>query len=107
MKFRCEDFYAFVCGKYIQSHPVSNDSATVSEMNNISDKLMLELNETMYMKIEESEIETFKLSQAFFRSCMDTSELSVFTISRKFLINEVVNYRNYYRSWCWSNEENH
>lgn len=67
----CDDFYMFVCGKFIAETSIPDDKTSVDVSTVTEDKLKQQLNEILNQTISESDIEPIKHSKKLFKACMN------------------------------------
>lgn len=67
----CDDFYSFVCGKFIAETSIPESKTSVDVSTELEDKLKEQLNEILNQTISESDIEPIKHSKKLYRACMN------------------------------------
>lgn len=77
----CDDFYMYVCGKFIAETSIPDDKTSVDVSTETEDKLKQQLHEILNQTISESDIEPIKLSKKLYRACMNEGKFKFF-ISR-------------------------
>lgn len=70
----CDDFYQFVCGRYVRDTPFPSNLSSVSVVSQLEDVLRVQLRELLAEPLRDGEPATFTKAKALYRSCMNTCE---------------------------------
>lgn len=67
----CDDFYMYVCGKFIAETSIPDDKTSVDVSTETEDKLKEQLNEILNRTISENDTEPMKHSKKLYKACMN------------------------------------
>lgn len=80
----CDDFYMYVCGKFIAETSIPDDKTSVDVSTETEDKLKEQLNEILRQKISENDTEPIKLSKKLFKACLNEGKKNYYSRDGKF-----------------------
>lgn len=67
----CENFYDFVCGKYLREKVLPEDKSNDLSIFNLGDKVREEIRDVLSEESKPNELRAFKLAKDFQKICMD------------------------------------
>lgn len=89
----CDDFYAFVCGKYIRDTKLPKDKSVDLSFFKLGDKLREQIQAALLEKSQPNELHAFKLAKDLMKTCMDEKTLNATGIK------PMVEYLEKYGGW--------
>lgn len=72
----CENFYEFVCGKYIHDTVLPEDKYKESAFSLVQDQIDKQVLEALSEELQPNETKAFKLAKTFMKLCMDTTTIN-------------------------------
>lgn len=72
----CENFYEFVCGKYIHDTVLPEDKYKESSFSLVQDQIDKQIQEALFEELQPNETKAFKLAKTFTKICMDTTTMN-------------------------------
>lgn len=72
----CENFYEFVCGKYIHDTVLPEDKYRESAFSLVQDQIDKHVELALFEELQLNEPEAFKLAKTFTQICMDNATLN-------------------------------
>lgn len=72
----CENFYDFVCGKYIDDTVLPDDQFKETAFTLAQDEINRKLQTALFEELEPNEPRAFKLAKSFTQLCMDEATLN-------------------------------
>lgn len=72
----CENFYEFVCGKYIHDTVLPEHKYKESAFSLVQDQIDKQLEEALFEEPQPNEPKAFQLAKTFAKICMDTATMN-------------------------------
>lgn len=72
----CENFYEFVCGKYIHDTVLPENKFKESAFSLVQDQIDKQVEDALLEELQPNEPKTFKLAKTFFQICMNTTTMN-------------------------------
>lgn len=72
----CENFYEFVCGKYIHGTVLPEDKYKESAFSLVQDQIDKQVKTALFEELKPDEPRAFKLAKTFTQICMDETMLN-------------------------------
>ena len=85
----CDDFYQFVCGKFIETHSIPEEVSELSQFYLIGKELNKALLNDIKIDIAPNELKAIQNAKKHYRNCMD--ERTKIHNLHMFIINSVIN----------------
>lgn len=96
----CDNFYNFVCGKYLRETVLPEDKSVDLSFYRIADKLNDQIQEVLLEEPQPNELHTVKLAKDFLKICLDEKQLNAAGIQ------PMVKYLEKYGGWPVTKGEN-
>lgn len=96
----CDNFYNFVCGKYLRETVLPEDKSVDLSFYRIADKLNDQIQEVLLEESQPNELHTVKLAKDFLKICLDEKSLNAAGIK------PMVQYLEKYGGWPVTKGEN-
>lgn len=72
----CENFYEFVCGKYIHDTVLPEEKYKESAFSLVQDQIDKQVLEALFEGLQPNETKAFQLAKTFTKICMDTATMN-------------------------------
>lgn len=73
---RCENFYEFVCGKFIHSNVMPDNEIYMTSLSIAQEQVTIRMKEVLLEDLQSNEPKAFKLVKTLTRMCMDEATLN-------------------------------